>query len=80
MTIVDVPRLLDTRGTEFRRVLRADVCSYGPHAGGTVDHISPRASLRQPQGVRNLTGSCRADNEAKGTTSLLIYLLTRLED
>jgi 5-methylcytosine-specific restriction endonuclease McrA len=79
VTIVDVPRVLDTRGTTYRRVLRADRCAYGDHAGGTVDHITPRSSLRQPEGARNLTGACEACNSDKGALSLLLYLLDRLD-
>ena len=77
MTIVDVPRVLDTRGQPYRQMLRLDPCAYGPHPGGTVDHIDAKSTLRQPQGVRNLTGACPECNTGKGAASLLLWLLER---
>jgi 5-methylcytosine-specific restriction endonuclease McrA len=79
VTIVDVPRVLDTRGKPYRRMLQLDPCAYGDHAGGTVDHITAKSSLRQPEGTRNLTGSCESCNSDKGALSLLLYLLDRLD-
>jgi 5-methylcytosine-specific restriction endonuclease McrA len=58
--------------------LRLDPCAYcGRPAGGTIDHIVGLAVGGTPT-AENLTGACRACNEAKGRRwPMLVLLLLR---
>lgn len=56
--------------------LSADPCAYCGADSEHVDHIVPRAAGGSDE-WDNLTASCKRCNLAKGTTSLLQFLLNR---
>jgi 5-methylcytosine-specific restriction endonuclease McrA len=62
----------------WTRVLRMDVCAYCGMAGGTVDHVEPKASGR-PYVHRwsNLVGACGQCNGRKAAKPLLLWLRSR---
>lgn len=70
--------LARTHRDAWKQVIRCDVCSYCGKGGGTVDHIEPRSEKGQ-DGWTNYAGACRDCNIAKGTDSLLVYMLGRVE-
>jgi HNH endonuclease len=80
MSLVEPPRVLGARASTYRRVIRLDPCSYCPHRrpSGTVDHVQPKSSTYE-RGCTNWTGACGACNREKQTTSLLLFLLARLD-
>jgi 5-methylcytosine-specific restriction endonuclease McrA len=61
----------------YRLMLRhGDVCAYCKGPAGTLDHITPKYRRVEYEGPRNLTSACHRCNSAKGTTSLLMFLLS----
>jgi 5-methylcytosine-specific restriction endonuclease McrA len=76
---VRTPRELDTRQRPYRQHVRKDPCAYcTTQPAGTVDHIIPK-SRGAIGGHNNITAACEHCNVQKGTTTLLLYLLERLE-
>ena len=79
LAIVRLPFTLAGPREEYRGALRADPCAYCPQRpAGTVDHIVPRAS-GGGNTAHDITGACDDCNQSKGTSSLLRYLLERLD-
>jgi len=68
--------LRDEYRPRWERTLRGDPCAYCGGPGGTLDHIEPTAEGGANR-MANLTGACDRCNQAKGTTSLLAFLLER---
>jgi len=54
--------------------IRADPCAYCLSAGGTIDHIEPRAHGGTSD-RRNVTSACPTCNRMKGDTPLLLFLV-----
>ena len=75
------PLHLETPRREFERVLRSDPCAWcalRPSAlKGTVEHVIPRGAGGDNT-AWNIVGACSACNGARGTRSLLVFLLDRL--
>ena len=75
------PRERRANKESWKNLMRRDPCAYCGRRGGTVDHIV--AKLRKtikPQPLQkwtNYTGACFECNVAKGSTSLLLFLLSR---
>lgn len=68
----------ESHAQAWRRVLRADPCSYCGGPGGTVDHVVPQATgQRYVQRWTNLVGACNGCNESKSDKPLLRFLVTR---
>jgi 5-methylcytosine-specific restriction endonuclease McrA len=59
---------------EYLQIIKADPCSYCGGPGGTVDHIDP-ISTGGSGDWDNLAGACKPCNSAKGTRSLLAFLM-----
>ena len=63
------------------RLLRAEPCAFCGGAGGTVDHVEPRArtvrGLGSAHGWQNVVGACGPCNRAKADRPLLAFLLGR---
>lgn len=57
---------------EWRRVVKADPCSYCGQVGGTIDHIDVRVADRNDP--TNWTGACLRCNAAKKELPLLTAL------
>ncbi|MEX2195212.1 MAG: HNH endonuclease signature motif containing protein [Thermoleophilaceae bacterium] len=80
------PADLATPRRVFELVLRRDPCAYcavRPSSRRaakryTVDHVEPR-SQGGPNTIDNLVGACPTCNRAKGSHSLLLFLLWRGE-
>jgi len=61
---------------------RRDPCAYcGVGASGTVDHVEPQCRTTSGVGTThawiNTVGACQRCNGAKGSRSLLLFLLAR---
>jgi hypothetical protein len=62
----------------WRRTLRGDPCSYCGRAGGTVDHVVPKATgQRGLEDWVNLVGACPDCNAAKGAKPMVVWLAER---
>lgn len=77
------PYRLPVRPGTWEAMVRADPCAFcGRRPAGEVDHIVPRRrNLTSPGVVKgenafsNSAAACRDCNDAKGTQSLLLFLL-----
>jgi 5-methylcytosine-specific restriction endonuclease McrA len=67
----------DSLAVEYAAILRSDPCSYCGGAGGTVDHVVPRAA-GGTNGWENLTSACQPCNSEKHTRPLLSFMLGQL--
>ena len=76
-TLTDATSLQAAR--EWRNILRRDPCAYCGGAGGTIDHITPRALGGSKDSIRNWTGACLQCNLKRGPRGLL-YFLADIED
>jgi hypothetical protein len=63
----------------YEAVLRADPCCYCGAAHEHLDHIVPVAADGEEDWT-NLTSACARCNFAKGTASLLLFLINRKAD
>lgn len=82
MVVVTPPAHLSTARKPWERLLRRDPCTYcttrPAKKTGTVDHITAK-SRGGDNTMRNLTGACNGCNQDKGSESLLLFLLNRME-
>jgi 5-methylcytosine-specific restriction endonuclease McrA len=79
LTVEHVRKGVETNQSSYKQVLRRDICSYcGMPAlrPQTIDHIVP-SSCGGSQSITNLTASCARCNVAKGSASLLGFLLAK---
>lgn len=67
----------DDEALAYVEVIRRDPCVYCGRPSDTIDHINPVSISRSSQ-WDNLAPACRSCNSAKGTRSLLNFLLYRL--
>lgn len=64
----------DDEAQAYAEIIKGDPCSYCGHPSDTIDHITALTSW-PTSAWTNLTAACRSCNSAKGTKSLLAFLL-----
>lgn len=67
----------DEQAIAYVDILLRDPCTYCGGPSDTIDHIEPVSRSRSSEWL-NLTPACRSCNSAKGTKSLLTFLLYKV--